>query len=298
MATETTKTSLTEIVNSEFIAQVLLDYAADKIVVYPMTRVQSLAGLSAGTASFPAWEKDAGEDVTTEGTTTLSNVELQTTETATITAAQVGILREVTDYAMAVNTQGESGLMSFIVRDGAYLCTEMLEDDLCALFASASTSVGQTGTDLSVANFIEAMSKLDIAKARGRKVAVLHAQQASDLRTAVAASTATVFANAATGAQNILNAASDGYVGELFGVPIWLTNLADTANTGADVVGSMFIDANSNPSCTPYGVALLWEPRMKSLVLPDQVSTQIAITAAYGVGEILDYAHVKIVTDA
>lgn len=298
MATETTRTSLTEIVNSEAIAEVILDYAADKIVIYPMTRVMNLSGRSTATASFPAWEKDAGEDVTTEGTTTLSNVELQTTEIATITASQVGILREVTDFAAAVSILGEGGLAQFIVQDGTYLCMEMLEDDLAALFSTASTSVGSSGTDLSVANFVEAMARLDTNKARGRKVCVLDDQQAFDIRAAVAASNATVFGNATTGAQSILNARTDAYVGELFGVPIWLTNLTDTANTAADVVGSMFIDASSNPSCTPYGVAVVWEPRLRSLQLPDQVSTQMAVTMCYGVGEILDYAHVKLVTDA
>jgi hypothetical protein len=99
-------------------------------------------------------------------------------------------------------------------------------------------------------------------------------------------------------AQTILNSRSDAYVGELFGARIWLTNLTDTANTNADVVGSMFISAQSNPACTPYGVALLWDPRLKSLNLPDQIATPYAPTMAYGVGEILDYAHVTIVTDA
>jgi hypothetical protein len=298
MAAETTRTSLTEIVNSEAIAEVIMDYAADKIVIYPLVRVMNLAGRATATASFPAWEKDAGEDVTTEGTTALTNVELQTTEISAITAAQVGILREVTDFAAAVNILGEGGLAQFIVQDGTYLCMEMLEDDLASLFASASNSVGTTGSDMTVANFVEAMAKLDTAKARGEKVCILDDQQASDLRLAVAASGSTVFGNAGQTAQTILNSRSDAYVGELFGARIWLTNLTDTANTNADVVGSMFINAQSNPACTPYGVALLWDPRLKSLNLPDQIATQYATTMAYGVGEILDYAHVKIVTDA
>src|SRR3990167_10598888 len=97
MATETTKTSLTEIVESEAIAQVMLAYAADKLVIAPLMRVERVGnsvGKPTGTLSFPAWEKDAAEDITTEGTTTLSNGELQATEVATVRAAQVGIMRE------------------------------------------------------------------------------------------------------------------------------------------------------------------------------------------------------------
>jgi len=296
MANETTKTSLTEIVNSEVIQELILDYAYDKIVVFPLVRVAMLAGKATGTASFPAWVKDAGADLTEANA--LSNTELETTETATITAAQVGIMREVTDYAFATNMLGEAGLKQFIVEDGSRLCVEMLEDDLCALFASASTSVGTTGSDLTIANFVEAMARLDTANARGRKVCVLDDQAAFDLRAAVAASTATVFANSATGAQSVLNARSDAYVGELFGVPIWLTNLTDTANTNADVVSIMMIDGAQSPANAPIGVAMLWEPKAKSLYLPDQVGEQIAVTMAYGCGEISDFNYVKIVTDA
>lgn len=297
MAAETTKTSLTEIVNSEAIAELILMYAHDQTVIAPLVRVKDLAGLSTPTASFPQWELDAVSDITTEGTTALSNVELQTTEVAVISAAQVGILREVTDFAMATNMLGPDGLMQFIVEDGARLCMLEVENDLAALFSGFSTTVGTSTQDLTVANFVEAIAKLDTANARGRKVCVLDDQQAYDLRAAVAASTGTVFANSSQNLQSVLNANNAGYVGELFGVPIWLTNLTDTANTAADVVGAMFIDGNASPSYAALGMALLWQPRVKMVGLPDQAADQIAITMAYGVGRISDFG-VDITTDA
>lgn len=297
MATETTRTSLTEIINSEAIADLMLMYAADQSVISPLTRVMNLAGKSTAVASFPQWELDAVEDVTTEGTTSLSNVELQTTEVATISAAQIGIMREVTDFAYATNMLGEDGLRQFIVEDGGRLCMLEVENDLAALFAGFTPTVGTSGSDLSVANFVEAISKLDTANARGRKVCVLDDQQAYDIRAAVAASTGTVFANANQSLQSVLNANNAGFVGELFGVPIWLTNLTDTANTGADVVGCMFIDGSTDPQYAGLGMALLWQPRVKSLTLPDQVSEQIAITMAYGVGRISQFG-CDITTDA
>lgn len=297
MATETTKTSLTEIVNSEAIADLMLMYAYDNSVIFPLCRVMNLAGKNTAVASFPQWELDAVEDVTTEGTTTLSNVELQTTETATISAAQIGILREVTDFAYATNMLGEDGLKSWIVEDAGRLCALEVENDLAALFSGFTLSAGATTVDLSVANFVEAIAKLDTACARGRKVCVLDDQQAYDIRAAVAASTGTVFANANQSLQSVLNANNAGLVGELFGVPIWLTNLTDTANTAADVVGAMFIDGSTDPLYASLGMALLWEPRVKSVVLAAEVSEQIAVTMAYGVGRISQFG-CDITTDA
>jgi len=296
MANETRTTSLTEIVNSEAIAELIIMYAHDQTVIAPLTRVKNLAGMFTATASFPQWELDAVEDIT-EGTTTMTNVELQTTEIATIAAAQMGVLREVTDFAMATNILGPDGLMQFVIEDGARLCALELENDLAALFSGFATTVGSTGVDLSVANVVEAIARLDTANARGRKVLVLDDQQAYDIRAAVAASTGTVFANSAQATQSVLNANNAGFVGELFGVPIWLTNLTDTANTGADVVGAMFIDGNTDPMYAGLGMALVWQPRVKALTLPDQVAEQVAITMAVGVGRISGFG-VDITTDA
>lgn len=296
MSNETTRTSLTEIVNSEAIQDLIIMYGYDKTVISPLCRVADLRGKSTAVASFPQWELDAVSDITTEGTTTLSNVELQTTEVATITAAAVGVLRHVTMHAEATNMLGPDGLMRFIVEDGARLCVLELENDLAALFSGFSNSVGTTGSDLTIANFVEAIAKQDTANARGKKVCVLDDQQASDIRSAVAATTGTVFAGAPA-LQSVLNANSDAFVGVLFDVPIWLTNLTDTANTGADVVGCMFVDGASNPDYAALGIALLWEPTLRQVSAPEALAEQVAISMAYGVGRISGFG-TKIVTDA
>lgn len=297
MALETTSTALTEIVNSEIIADVIM-YGADASVIAPTCRVLNLEGRGSGVASFPQWELDATESIT-EGTTTLSNVQLQTTEVATITAAQIGVLREVTDYVGAVNVLGKDELMRFCTEDGARLCFLDLENDLAALLSGFTTTVGTSGSDFSVANFIEAVARVEGAKlGRGPKVCILDDQQAFDLRSGVAASTGTVFANASQSLQNVLRQGiGDGFVGEMFDVPIWQTNLTDTANTGADVVGALYVDGSKSPQYAALGMAALWMPRVKILSLPDQVADQLAVTAAWGVGRISDFG-VDITTDA
>jgi len=296
MSGETTGTTLTEIVNAELISDIILVYAIDNFVIYDKVFTVDLRGKATKTLSVPMWIQD-GVHAVAEGAA-LGNSDLETTEVATISVTQYGIMREVTKLAEETTTLGAGGLAQFIVQDGVALLLEKLEDVLAALFASAGNTVGSTGVDFSIADFVAAMAKLDTAKARGQKVCILDDQQAVDLRSSVAASAATVFANAASGAQSVLNARSDAYVGELFGVPIWLTNLTDTANTAADVVGCMMINGRANPKNAPIACAMLRPPEYASLYLPGDIGTQHAITAAFGVGEVGDHNYVGIVTDA
>ena len=295
MALETTSTSVTELVNSEVIADMVISYAADATVIAPLCRVMNLAGKASATASFPQWELDAVSALSEAGT--LSNVELQTTEVATIAASQVGILREVTEFAKAVNKLGPDGLMRFVVEDGARLCVLELENSLASRFVDFTTLVGATGADLSIANYVEAISRMNTQNARGRIVAVFDDQAAFDLRAAVAASTGTVFANAGAPQQTILNADTTGFIGELFGVPNWVSNLTDTVNAGADVSSVMMIDGNTNPDFAGIGIALLWMPKVSATVLADQVADQVAITMAFGTGRVSDFG-IDITTDA
>ena len=294
MADETKISSITEIVNSEFIEPLIMDYAIDAMVAAPLCRVSNLAGKGTKVAAFARWDKDTGADIT-EGTA-MSNNEL-TLSDVQVTAAQVGILREVTDFAAATSITGPEALMAFIAMDGGKLCGEMMEDDVVGLFPSATSSVGTSGQDLSVADFLQAIATLDTNKARGRRVCVLDDQQAFDLRAAVAASQGTVFGNSNTD-QSVLVARGNGYVGELFGVPVWMSNLTETANAGADVVGAMFIDGNANPEMAALGIASVWTPKVKQQTSAANTSEIVGITQCYGAGLIHSSSIVKIVTDA
>jgi hypothetical protein len=145
-ATVTKIAEITEIVNSEWINPLILDYAIDNVVTAPLCSAVDLAGKATKVAAFAQWEKDSGADIT-EGTG--MTVDDLTLAEVTVTVAQVGVFREVTDFAMETNILGRSGLESRIIQDGAALCSEMLEDDLVGLFSSATgATVGSTGVDL------------------------------------------------------------------------------------------------------------------------------------------------------
>lgn len=290
----TTTTTLTELVQAEVVSLAIKDYLIDANVIAPLCEYQSIAGRGTKALSTVLLTKDTGADIT-EGTA-LTNDDLDTSDVS-ITAAQVGIYRQVTEFVSQTTVLGAEGLFNVILNDGVALVMEMLEDDLAALFASATGgTVGTSGSDMTVANFVEAIAKMRTAKVRGQYVCVLDDQQALDIMTAVAASTGTVFSGG--NAQSILNAGSDGYLGALFNVPVWVTNQTDTANAGADVVGSMWAAPGGPKNHCPYTIAELWGPKVKYLEEPTHPSYQVSTTMAYGVGITHPTAAVKIVTDA
>ena len=290
MAAETTSTSLTELVNSEVITPEIMDYAIDAMVATPLCRFFDLTQARSKVQAVPIWVKDAGADLSEANS--LSNTELETTET-TITCAQVGILREVQLMASRVSIVGGPQLEMEIARDAGQLLAEMVEDDVLAHFASVTASVGTSGSDLTLAQCAEAIGKRRTAKARGVPVFVFDDQQMIDLTAAVVAATGTVFAGGAQ--QSILNADSTGIAGSLLGAEVRYTNLTDTANAGADVVGALL---NTGVTEASIGFALLWAPYIMTEVNAAKASNLYGITMAYGTNLINDGATVKIVTDA
>ena len=96
MATDTT--ALTELVNSEWINPAILDYAIDYAVAAPFCNLADLRGKATKVGAFPRWVLDTATDITNE-TTALSATDLETTE-VTITAAEIGIRRDVTDAVL------------------------------------------------------------------------------------------------------------------------------------------------------------------------------------------------------
>ena len=295
MASETTTTSLTNIINSEVIEQAIADYLIDANVIAPLVTFRSIAGRGSKAWTFTRWTKDSGADITEA--TAMSNTAMAMGEN-TITVAQVGIVREITDFASETTIMGPAALYSRVLEDGAALAREMLEDDLAALFLNLTgTTIGSTGVDLSVANFVEAIARMRTAKARGKFVCVLDDQQAYDLTAAVAASTGSVWANSAVD-QQVLNSRADGYIGSLLGVDIWYSNLTDTTNTAADVVGGIWLDPATNDDQCAFAMVQLWPPRMRERLDPYIPSTEMSVTMAYGVGGKFLAAGSPIVTDA
>ena len=146
-----------------------------------------LRGKATKVGSFPKWVLDTTTD--TGETTDLTTEALETTDVQ-VTAAEIGVRRDVTDAALEETIIG-SQLFDFLVRDSGVLAAVSLDDDIVALFTSLSTSVGAATTDLALANMVEAQAQVRKNKMRGQLVYVLDDQQASDYQAAQAAATST-----------------------------------------------------------------------------------------------------------
>lgn len=298
MASETRSTEVTIIVNSEAIEQQIMDYAKDEIVCAPWARHANLHGRASLTTAWPRWAKDAGSDIT-QGTA-LTNQTMDLAEITT-TAAGVGVLREILLTAEEVVIPG-TDLRQYAIEDGTYLVTEMLEDDLVATFASATgATVGVSGQDFTIANFVEAIAKMRTAKARGQYVCVLDDQQGFDFQQSVATAGAAVLGGGNID-QTVLNSRNDGYMGTFMNVPIAITNLTDTAGGGSDVVGCMFVNGNAAMGGNPKNAGLGWNcsryPTVKEREEPSHPSRILSVTMVYGASMIYTALCVQIVTDA
>jgi hypothetical protein len=296
MANEVTTTLITGAINTSYIEPLMLNYAIDAAVALPYVRVSNVRGRGTKTAQFYVPTKSGGVAALTEGTDA-ANSALAIAAGTTIAVAEVGIVRNVQKLAIRTNVMGEAELLQFVVEDGTRLVVEKMETDLWAQFPNASTSVGTTTTAFTLANYSAGLSQLGINKARGRATCFLSGKQASDLRDAIVASGSAIFS---TGAEKALlsQVADNGYVGNLFGADIYMSNLRTTANAGADGVGAFAIDGSRYPQNAPLGMALAWMPELESLPDPSLRGLEMAVTAAYGFAEISDFNYVKIVTRA
>lgn len=286
--------SLTELVQAETVNLSIKDFLIDLPVISPLAEYVNMTGKGTRVHSFPLWVKDTGADLTEAEAMTAT--ELETTQVS-VTIAQVGILREVTTFVAETSVISPQELFAKIREDGVKLVIEMLEDDLAALFASLTgATIGTSGSDLSLANIVESAAKARTLKLRGQLAGVLDDQQGYDLMAAVMASTATGLNGNID--QSVLNASTDGYIGSLLRIPFFVTNLTDTANGAADVVGALFVTGASNAAHCPISFCDLGPPKMLQDVNVTMPSYRISTVYTYGVAATYPGAGQNYTTDA
>ena len=287
MAVSTT-TTLTELVNSEFISDAVLDYAMDVVCIAPYTNMADLRGKASSVASFVKWVADTATD--RGETDDLSAETLETTQVA-CTAAECGVRRDITDHALEDGILG-ANLFDFIVKDSGTLLAISLDDDLAALLGGFSTVVGTSGANLSLANMAGAASSLRKNKMRGTACYILDDQQSEDYQAALIASTSTTINSYSTPS----DAGNSDYLGTFMGMDVFSTSLTDTANSAADVTGALFIH---NPlSSAALGMCLARDVRVEFDRNITARTSLVVATARWGVAEISDSSGVSIITDA
>lgn len=316
MANETTTTTLTEIVNSEWIRPAFQDYAADWLVATQFLLRFDLRGRGTATVAVPSIISDmgtvsdggAGVDTEYDATeaTDLTNTTMDLSE-ATISTSEYGVMRTITDTALEDTVDGFN-MIQEIVNDSARILATALEDDVCALFAGFGTTVGTSGSPLTLTNMSDGVTTIRAAGVRAPDgiVFVLDDEQASEYEAALISTNAAaaVYAGAAdrllSANPTPNNGLANGHIGFFRQYPVYMTGLTDTANMGADVVGAAFVrgDTAGNARMAALGLAVSREFTVATERNESLRATEVVATQRMGVGELLDAAGVKLVTDA
>lgn len=315
MADEITATTITNIVNSEAIEPAFQDYARDWLVALKFFKMFTVVGKSTATVAVPSISSqmgsvsDGGASVDAEFNATdgtdLSNTALSLSQ-ATLTAIELGVMREITDTALEDVVSGFN-LISQFAQDNARILATALEDDAVALFGSLANSVGTDGSDLTLANLDSAI--VGIAKRGVRApdglVGVLDDEQEENFVAAIRTTGSTNIIMDATMdrflaiERDMNNGLTDGRFAVYKNTNLYRSGLTDTNSSGASVMGAIFVpDTPANSSMACFGQVWARQVTFATERNESKRSTEIVTTLRAGVGELLDVAGVLVQTDA
>jgi hypothetical protein len=285
MAAETTTTSFNDTF-ATVVGAFILEEARPQMPSLALNDVQALP--SGITFQWPILDDEGPAIALTEGTDA-SNNEL-TTGAATATATEQGLMATVTDRLQSASL---ADAMQAAAATLGRSVGERIEDLFCALYDDFSNVTGTTTADLTVAQFLAAISALEQRDAPGPYVAVLHPVQVGDLRTGIQATSNQHYAaNPNSSVDEPMEGGKPAPATSLFGVPIYTTNSVVTANAGADRAGAIFSKGQA------IGAAYQWLPRTELQRDASLRATEIVATACIGTVELRDAFGQSIVTDA
>ena len=264
-----------------------MDALAATIIMPKLVRQESLVGKPSIVMSFPKWPLATAAAVD-EGTD-LSNTPYTTTEN-TITVGENGVMTTLTDVAKT-STIGDAA--SALGRLMGESIARKIDTDLMALFntLNASTTIGSSGSPLTIAQFDTAIYTCRNNNAKPPFVFAGAPIQASDLRSAILASTGTPFSNVKDSSLN--NQMGLGYEFTHEGVDLYTSTLAESLNNGEDRGGVVMARGRN----CPIALVTKWKARVEPERDASLRADEIVATANYGVGEVEDLAGVGIVTD-
>lgn len=223
---------------------------------------------------------------------------------ATVTVAFKSKVYEASDLSKLIDKTG-SLKPSTLAMDALTTYGVTMRDMAANLMGGFSTVVGSTGVNASFANFLDAITTLQIANVEGPYLSILHPVQWGDIRKDVAtASGGAIQWN--QGSQAIIDAMKTiGYQGSFAGVDVFVTTSVPTANAGADRAGGMF---GKTAIVWADGLVVVEDPINQMAVGPKVMFERVRNGAAgltkyatrfpIGMSEGQDAAGVAITTDA
>jgi N4-gp56 family major capsid protein len=283
--TPTTTSTYDDVSYAAIINDEVLDALMATVVSPQLLAKYPLEGKASKAVKIPKASKFTAAAVA-EGTE-LINTAL-TTDSVTITAAEIGIQATVTDVLEVSDIPAAHGAR---LRQLGRAIGDKIDVDVCALLGGFSSAVGATTVNIALTNVLDAIYTLEAADAAslGSIVGLLHPRQTGDLRTELEADAASLYVGKSDGS---IGKAQAGYFGSWFGVDIFQSTNVPTANADADRAGAFFIRDYA------LGMATKWMARVETLRWPSIRGWVLVATAMYGVGEVEDSAGVEAVTDA
>ena len=263
------------------IIQEAMFVAQEQSIMRGLVRNYSLAPGQGKVVNVPIYPKQTAAALT-EGDE-ISNTAVSTS-TASMTVATNAIRTMVTDLA---RTASASNVVADIGRLFGEAIAAKMDKDLLALFSGFSVGAGDATTTLSAATIATAVAKLRAVGVPSNDLAiVLNPYVAYDLKSNLT----NAFANPGAGMiQN--DAMKQGFLGMLFGCPVYETaNLVDTGTAG-DYVGAVFHrDA--------LGLATIGDITIETQRRASYLGDDIIASCHYAVGELYDGYGVKITADS
>ena len=277
MADETTSSTISELY-TEIVAEAMFT-ASEQSIMKGLVRNYTIAG-GGKSVEVPIYPTVSASAVSEAAD--LANTAINPTS-VTITASEVGIMTTLTDLA---RNSASRNVAQDIGRVFGEAIARKIDLDLTALFDGFSVSVGGSGAALSADTVAQAHANLRNSSVPMNDLAlVIHPMVAHDLKRGMT----NTYAGLDTDISN--EALRSGFIGTLFGVPVFETaNMANTGTAG-DYKGAMFHrDA--------LGLAMMQDLKIEIQRDASLRADEIVATAVYGVGELQDSYGIEIVADS
>jgi len=279
LANTTTTSSLNDLLPAIITEAMFI--ASERSIMRGLVRNFSIPAGQGKTVTVPKYGVQTA-DVVTEG----DEVAIQEVATTgvTLTVSTVASRALITDLSRVT---AQSNVVADVGRLFGEAIARKMDQDLMALFSGFSVGVGDATTAMTAATIAKAVATLRANSVPGDALAcVLHPMIAYDLK----ANLTNTFANPNPGlVQNEAMAA--GYVGQLFGVPVFESaNMANTGTAG-DYVGAVFHrDA--------LGLAMVGDMMIETQRVAARLGDDLVASVHYAVGEIHDGYGCKITADS
>lgn len=179
--------------------------------------------------------------------------------------------------------QSRADLMGEYTNAAGYAIAQKIDTDLAGLYSGLTQYVGDGSTDITDANIVAAIEKLDEAGApqEGRVFVIRPSAKAALLLIDKFVLASAVGYNAGN-SPIVKGTNAKGYWGEIYGIPVYVSsNLVTEAGSPSKVHNLMFHkDA--------FGLAMQESPRTQSFYDQKYLATLVTVDTIYGFAEIRD----------